>query len=169
MTICRPIPSLPGYFADDVGQIHWGHDGPAIIGNPEKATGYWRVSLRRGFPRLKRFRVNRLVCEAFHGPAPSPLHHAAHEDNDLNNNRPDNLRWATPKENVADQFAAGTFILGVRHPLAKLTPELVTAIRSSSLSQRAAAAHFNISKTLVGNIRRGETWKLENLPHNNGD
>lgn len=45
--------------------------------------------------------VHRLVASAFHGPAPSPLHHVDHIDRDRSNNRPANLRWVTPAENLA--------------------------------------------------------------------
>lgn len=161
----KSIPSLPGYFANSNGHIRWGSSGPVLKGSREAATGYWRINLRRGLPRPKRFRVNRLICEAFHGPAPSMQHEAAHNDHDLDNNRPANLRWATRKQNVADQIEAGTFIRGSRHPLSKLAPDQVLEIRASDLSHRLTAKRFGISKTLVGNIRRGITWK--HIPHNN--
>ena len=43
------------------------------------------------------------------GPAPSQKHHAAHRDGNSKNNTPENIYWATPKENIADQFRHGTF------------------------------------------------------------
>jgi len=50
--------------------------------------------------RLKRtFKVHQLVCEAFHGPKPSPTHIVLHLDEDPSNNKPENLRWGTRKEN----------------------------------------------------------------------
>ena len=45
--------------------------------------------------------VHRLVCEAFHGPAPSKAH-AAHKDGNPHNNRADNIYWASVVENCAD-------------------------------------------------------------------
>ena len=53
----------------------------------------------------KTFKVHRLVCEAFHGPAPFDSAVVMHLDDDPANNRPENLRWATQKENLnSDQF-----------------------------------------------------------------
>ncbi|WP_449411892.1 HNH endonuclease signature motif containing protein [Methylobacterium komagatae] len=60
---------------------------------------YPTVSLARdgfGHRRL----VHRLVCEAFHGPAPTPEHQVAHADGTRWNARADNLRWATRTENT---------------------------------------------------------------------
>ena len=51
---------------------------------------------RRQRPRA----VHRLVCEAFHGPAPFPDAVVMHLDEDGKNNRPDNLKWGTQRENM---------------------------------------------------------------------
>ncbi len=48
----------------------------------------------------KTFKVARLVCEAFHGPAPFPRAVAMHKDENSRNNAPDNLEWGTQKQNL---------------------------------------------------------------------
>ncbi len=50
--------------------------------------------------RGKTYKVARLVCEAFHGSAPSGKPVCMHLDEYSRNNRPDNLRWGTQKENL---------------------------------------------------------------------
>jgi hypothetical protein len=45
-------------------------------------------------------KVHRLVCEAFHGPAPDGANIVLHLDENALNNRPENLRWGTQKENL---------------------------------------------------------------------
>jgi hypothetical protein len=45
-------------------------------------------------------KVHRLVCEAFHGPAPEGMSVVIHIDEDATNNKPENLRWGTQKENL---------------------------------------------------------------------
>jgi len=45
-------------------------------------------------------KVHRLVCEAFHGPAPFERAVVIHIDENALNNRPENLRWGTQKENL---------------------------------------------------------------------
>lgn len=49
--------------------------------------------------KLGNLKVHRLVCEAFHGPCP-PGMEVLHDDEDGLNNRPENLRWGTRKENL---------------------------------------------------------------------
>jgi hypothetical protein len=45
-------------------------------------------------------KIHRLVCEAFHGPAPFERAVVLHLDENALNNRPENLRWGTQKENL---------------------------------------------------------------------
>lgn len=45
-------------------------------------------------------KIHRLICEAFHGPAPFPKAVVIHLDEDALNNRPENLKWGTQKENL---------------------------------------------------------------------
>jgi hypothetical protein len=44
--------------------------------------------------------VHRLVCEAFHGPAPEGKNVVIHENENALDNRPENIRWGTQKENL---------------------------------------------------------------------
>lgn len=48
----------------------------------------------------KNYKVHRLVCEAFHGPAPEGKSRVLHRDENSHNNVPDNLKWGTQKENL---------------------------------------------------------------------
>ncbi|QDP54003.1 MAG: putative uncharacterized HNH endonuclease [Prokaryotic dsDNA virus sp.] len=58
---------------------------------------------RRQAPR----KVHQLVCEAFHGPKPFETAVVIHKDEDALNNRPENLKWGTQKENLnAPKFKA---------------------------------------------------------------
>lgn len=50
----------------------------------------------------KRYRVHRLICEAFH-PNPEMKPHVDHIDRDSTNNVAENLRWATLSENRKNQ------------------------------------------------------------------
>lgn len=50
--------------------------------------------------RGKNYKVHRLVCEAFHGPAPFEKAVVMHLDDDATNNKPENLAWGTQKQNL---------------------------------------------------------------------
>lgn len=64
-------------------------------------SGHLAVSLYRGSKRAHR-QVHRLVCEAFHGPAPAGKPFVLHWDDVSDNNHASNLRWGTAKENGED-------------------------------------------------------------------
>jgi hypothetical protein len=51
----------------------------------------------RGIGNVK---VHRMVCEAFHGSAPAGKPYVLHLDENAHNNRPENLKWGTQKENL---------------------------------------------------------------------
>lgn len=53
--------------------------------------------VNRSFGNMK---IHRLVCEAFHGVPPFPKAVVIHLDEDATNNKPENLRWGTQKENL---------------------------------------------------------------------
>ena len=50
--------------------------------------------------RGKNYKVHRLICEAFHGPSPFEGAVVIHKDENALNNRPENLKWGTQKENL---------------------------------------------------------------------
>lgn len=45
-------------------------------------------------------KVHHLICEAFHGPKPFPKAVVIHINENALDNRPENLRWGTQKENL---------------------------------------------------------------------
>jgi hypothetical protein len=109
------------YEVSDHGTVHslWFRNGrtqnlrlqPKALGLYVRPDGYVTVALGRG----SHHRVNRLVLEAFVGPAPTPEHEAAHWDGDKCNNRLENLRWVSPVENAADKERHGRVQRGPQH------------------------------------------------------
>ena len=104
--------------------------------------------------------VQRLACEAVHGPPPSPEHQAAHSCGKGHEGccNPGHLRWATVAENHADKKIHGTH----KSPpvIAKLTPEDVRAIKAlkGQKTQREIAKMFGVQHAIIGSIHRGKTW-----------
>lgn len=175
----RPIPGFPSYICSSHGEIvrvKMDKKGHRLTGQPLKTAvnyaGYHGVTLAEDGVR-KSVRVNRIVCETFHGPAPSGRHHAAHNDGSRGNNSADNLRWATPEQNESDKRDHGTAGVGERHwsksmperrargerhGLAKLTAEDVRKIRADSRFQRIIAAEYGVSQRVVWSIKARVTW-----------
>lgn len=120
----RDIPSLPGYQASSDGQIK----GPSgrILSQRRAYKGRLVVNTSRAGDH----KVHQLVCEAFHGPKPSPRHHVAHRDGDKDNNTEENLRWATPEQNLADAERLGEYKIRTR----KLSLDIARKIRGDHAS-----------------------------------
>ena len=114
------MPSLPGVMASSEGRILL-PPGYAPLPNggyrtylPEprhgqiakaskKARHEFRLVMVKGKSANGRQvpkKVHQLVCEAFHGPKPFPSAVVIHLDEDAHNNRPENLKWGTQKENM---------------------------------------------------------------------
>jgi hypothetical protein len=104
----KSVPSLPEYLASSLGRIMRApHQKPLPNGGMRTYGGkpwfgVWHSEEQRFAIRYrgKNHKVARLVCEAFHGLAPFADARVLHVDENSRNNRPDNLKWGTQKENL---------------------------------------------------------------------
>lgn len=109
-----PVPSKPGYMASSWGRIKLPEKvsrlpkgGSCIrktaprygdIARAKKGASHVYYTIKtREHGHLK---VHRLVCEAFHGPPPVDQNICLHLNENALDNRPENLRWGTQKENL---------------------------------------------------------------------
>lgn len=107
-------------------------------------------------------KIHHLVLEAFIGPKPGGMECAHWDDDPLNNNNLDNLRWATPTENREDSRRNGTLVLGSNHPTAKLSESDIPSIhsdRENGMSYRNIATKYKVSHTLIIRVLQGRAWK----------
>lgn len=155
--IWKPIPSIEGYEASSLGRIR---------NSKTMLVRKLCVGRRWGYPlvgistngKQKTFKVHRLVCETFHGPPPEGKNDTAHNDGNRTNNTPENLRWASRGENMADAIRHGTVFAarGSKNSNAKLTEADVIDIRSRPRSRGLLcdlAAQYGVSRNVIGNIR----------------
>ena len=165
----RPVPGHPCYEASSLGRVRsldrW------IYRTDGKRT-FWRGALLRSTKHGRYSvvsmggyscaNVHVLVCKAFHGKKPSKRHHVAHWNGDGHDNRASNLRWATPKQNKADELRLGRRNIGEDCVTAKLTRSDVVAIRrlraTTTLLMREIGARFGVSQSQVKRIVDRDTW-----------
>jgi hypothetical protein len=117
--------------------------------------GYLRVRLRTGM-RM----VHHLVLEAFVGPCP-PGMQGCHNDGDPTNNRPENLRWDTPKANMADRARHGREVRGSRKSSAKLDEGQIPEIRrlkQQGMGDRKLARLYGVAPSTIYYITSGRNW-----------
>ena len=112
--IWRTVPSFPEIEASSWGRIRRkSHTKPmphggirtynseptyGVYGRAKKNAAAGRMIYRyRGIGTVK---VHRLVCEAFHGPAPPGQPLVLHRNEVSTDNRPSNLKWGTQAENL---------------------------------------------------------------------
>lgn len=112
--IWKPVPSKPGVLASDEGRIllpprhaplpnggYRFYETAPTVGTQRRAkVGAKHVYLGTWMRHLGNLKVHQLVCEAFHGPKPFPGAVVIHLDENALNNRPENLKWGTQKENL---------------------------------------------------------------------
>lgn len=89
------------------GQTSNGRQWAEKILTPRRnKDGYVRYTLYRdGKPHY--VVLHRLVCEAFHGPAPEGKPLVLHRDDDPANNTPENLYWGDLSDNQSDVIRNG--------------------------------------------------------------
>jgi len=102
----RPSPSLPEYEVSSWGRVRRVPYKAPMPGGGVRTYGgiphYGQdANGRMIFTfRQKTYKVHRLICEAFNGPPPPGKNVCMHLDEDYRNNRPENLKWGTQKENL---------------------------------------------------------------------
>ena len=115
-----PLP--PDYHVDFTGRVFsdtgWRGYGFRELVQQPNSHGY--LSVRVSFPdgKRKRLLVHTLVAAYHLPPRPSPQHEVCHIDGDKTNNRKDNLRWGTRKDNAADRERHGRTSRGATHSIA---------------------------------------------------
>lgn len=119
--------------------------------------------------------IHRMVLEAFIGPCPSNME-GCHNDGSPLNNRLENLRWDTKRNNHLDRNKHGTmggFKKGENHPSkgyicgsqmnhSKLNEKLVKYIREQEYYKGlyvALSNKFGISKSTITDVISRRTWK----------
>lgn len=157
------IPNFPAYCISKNGKV-WS----------SKRKQFLKLNLYGGYPyaalqkdsKAYRKQVHRLVLETFVGPCPEGME-CCHDNGIRTDNRLENLRWDTRKNNHKDAMRHGTHPClhreGEASPNAKLKEKDVRMIiymyRTGLFLQREIAKVYNVSRTTIENIIIRKKWK----------
>lgn len=161
-----PIPGHPGYAITREGAVYscLTNKGKPGIKWRRRAVkinsdGYNTLALHGNGKRCES-RIARLLLETFDGPPPEGGQ-ACHINGIRTDDRLENLRWGTARDNAKDRDRHGTTVRGERVPQSKLTEEEVRSIRrhaGTGATQRALARAFRVDQQVVWAIIHRKRW-----------
>jgi hypothetical protein len=120
-------------------------------------NGYCVVNLTTKDSR-KQCLVHILVIEAFIGKKPDGME-CCHNNGNRKDNRLENLRWDTRKNNHADKLLHGTWQQGEKIGTSKLKEWQAKEVKYSSIPLKELSKKFNVSMGCVEKIRYSQSWK----------
>jgi len=132
----------------------------AILSPYYDKKGYLKVGLFdivNGQGRRRQRGIHTLMLIAFKGPGPN-RHECCHIDGNPANNRLDNLRWDSHRNNMLDRIEHGTVNHGERNGQAKLTREQIFAIRIDQRTQSEIGKEYGIAQATVSQIKTKARW-----------
>ena|SRR5690349_2095960 len=107
--------------------------------------------------------AHRWMCEAIHGPAPSPKHEVAHSCGRGHHGccDPRHVSWKTKSENMLDSVRHGTYRRNPHGNRGRLKLRDVERIRRlrGKLTQQELGDMFGVSDSTIRDIYRGHTHK----------
>lgn len=115
-------------------------------------NGYGAFSLNG-----KLVRAHRVSYELAHGPIPTD-HVIRHKCDNRPCCNPGHLESGTHLQNMDDRNSRGRQVRGERNPHAKLTLELVQAIRADPRGHVLVARDHGVARSLVQRIRQRKAW-----------
>lgn len=164
----RPVAGFEGrYEVSSLGNVRsWVYSSgkgvhrretPRLLKPGRTKKGHLYVFLGRGNRRS----VHSLVCEAFHGTRPVGMQ-VCHWNDIPDDNRAENLRWGTPKDNTADSRRNGRMPMGRDRANAKLNEELVRELRTlyaQGANMSAECRRLGINPGTAQSAYEGKSWR----------
>lgn len=151
------IPGLAGWLACADGYLCT-HRGTWTRGTWRGREGhkYLSVSVPRDGGGQWTRTVHALMLTAFYGSRPIG-HQGRHLDDDRANNRLENLRYGTPRQNADDARRNGC------RRESKLTSETVRNLRAAyaaGVPQRSLAVQYGVSQSMISLVVLEKSWAV---------
>ena len=149
----KPIPENPGYFATNDGQIYSLKTNKSLK-KWQNHRGYELVKLSVN-GKTKTHLVHRLIAAAFLGPSDLSVDHVNFVKND---NRLENLRYVSAKENHRMAVENGRIKKGENHHASKYSDQDVMKMMELARigwSQQRIAQKFGGCQSMVSRAIRG--------------
>ena len=158
----KQIEGFPDYEIDTEGNIFSNKFGKKRM---KKQTltkhGYFIIGLTNKSEKTKVFNVHKIIGKTFLAN-PNNYRCICHNDSNSQNNKIENLRWDTHKNNTRDSILAGRWIVGEMHKLSKLNRLQVLeilAMKGSKNTSVEIAKIFKVSPSTIQRIFHGKLWR----------
>ena len=159
----KRIKDFEEYAITDEGQvISYKYKAPRVLKTWYQKTGYENIKLSKN-GETYHFLIHRLVAMAFL-PNPQNLNHVDHIDNNRQNNKLENLRWISAKDNVNKSYIASG-VNAVRNFIPCLLIEesgdnIIGEFNSKTDACNYAYEHFGCSKSSLMKYGRTNGYKI---------
>lgn len=164
MEIWKPINGFKGFEVSNLGRVkslaktlkysdRLVNRKERVLKPHKSKIGYYTVA-----PFQKTTYVHHLVALAFIGDRPAGLH-IDHIDGNKLNNRVENLRYVSVRQNVFNGFRLGITPRGSKCNWSKLDEKKVEKIRKDNRSHSSIAKDYGVCRQTIGAIKSFNTWK----------
>lgn len=167
----RPVEMAPNLEISSCGDLR--HRGGRRLRGYISCDGYIAYCFRLPSGKKIHRSAHYLVAVTFLGP-PDPLRNqVAHNNGSRLDNRPENLRWASPLENQRDRQLHGTASVGTNNGRAKITDQDVRDIRieyrkikrrGSGRNVAELEVRYGLHRATIVSIAKGRSWKHLPMP-----
>lgn len=132
---------------------------PLLMKSHAMSKGYKRVYLcGRGYT------VHRIVAVMFIGLPKDNTHIVGHLNDIPDDNRIENLKWMSIKENAKYADINGRLVHGEKSGMSKLNNDLIKFIfkcKSEKMDNRSIAKAIGVNESTIGYVVNGKTWTRE--------
>lgn len=163
MAYWKQIIGFPNYTITSDGVV-WSNNCDKIRKPYISNSGYKTIILCKKGKTYSKL-IHRLVLEAFLGKCPDGME-ACHNNGDCQDNRLENLRWDTRKNNIKDSIRHGTAIcikcgeISSNHKLMEKDVRMIIYMyRTGEFTQQEIADAYGICRGNIYHIVNRKTWK----------